>query len=186
MNNRKFSKNMDDKTRNIIINAAYNDVPFLQKREIMKLIRENEEAAKLFNEHYKVAVSLNSLKTEKCPDEIVQAARSRLILPESKNSFIQNIYLIFFKKPVVTFAVTLSVLLIISLAVFTKRGKTEIEYSPQQVAIAKEQTEQVLSVVGKIFLSSQHILETNILGKQVGTPIKTGIEEVNKLFNTGG
>jgi len=159
---------------------------FFKKRKIMKLISENGEAAKLFNEHYKAAVSLNSLKMGKCPDDIIQAVKSRLFLPDIKNSFIQNIYLAFFKKPVVTFAITLSVLLIISLAVFTKRGSSEIEYTPQQVAIAKEQTEQALTIVGKIFLSSQHTLETNILGKQVGYPIKTGIKEINKLFNTGG
>ena len=177
---------MDDKTRNIIINAAYNDLPFLKRRKIMKLISENGEAAKLFNEHHKAAVSLNSLKMEKCPDEIVQAAKSRLILPDSKNSFIQNIYLIFFKKPVVTFAITLSVMLIISLAVFTKRENTKIEYSPMQVAIAREQTEQALAIVGEIFLTSQHMLEKNILGKQVGCPIRAGIKEINNLFNPGG
>jgi len=174
---------IDEKLKELIIATAYGDIPFLKRRKIMRIINSNEEAQKLYNEHLEIAASLNSFANTACPDVLVKDANSKIIVEKFPNSVLQDVYFLLFKRPLVTTAITLSIVFFIGLSIFNNNENSELYYTHAQIKAANVQTEQALAIIGKVLINSQKIVETNILGKQVGYPIQNSINEINNLFN---
>ncbi len=176
---------MDEKLKNKIIESAYKKLSFFEKRSLAKLLKSNEEAAKLYNEHHRAAEKLHSLKSITCPDELVKNVKRKISVEGKKASILQRIYFIAFKNQVVTFAVAVTVLSVVFFVLVSDFNNSKSQYTQAQIELADKQTEQAFAIVSKVFVNSQHTLEANILGEQVGYSIKNSINEINNLFKKG-
>jgi len=174
---------MNAKLENKIIAAAYGEVSFFEKRKIYKLIKTNNEAAELYNEHRKAAKEFQALKNISCPDELVKNAKRKILVEQNKLSLLNRIYFILFKNPAVTFTAATVFLFVVSFVLLSNLNNQKSQYSHAQIELANKQTEQAFAIVSKVFSNSQRTLENNILRKQLGYPIKTSINEINNLFN---
>ena len=178
---------IDEKLHDEIIAAAYGDAPKSVRKKILQLIETDGEAAELFARYSETAKAVGKLKPEECPDAPVKKALSSQKVGEAKRSFIYDWFMILYSKPAITAAAGFAAVLIIAVTFLFNVNRTHYNgYTKSEVEKANRETQMALSIVGRFFAESREALKENILLDKIGQPVQKGINELNKLFLTGG
>lgn len=174
---------MNEDIRNRIVSAAYGDVSLIEKFKIKKLIAENPEYKKLYDEFKKTAAAVHNIELEDCPDELVQNA-FKLADEEGADSEGSSAKK-FFGNPALAGAAAV-IMLIIAVLIFNETGKVkDQQYTRAEVVQAEKQVKTSLAVIGRLLNKTSKKLEREILHEKVGKPIQQGIEIINQLFPKG-
>lgn len=177
-------KHIKEDLHDRIVAVAYGDAGIIDKLKVYFNAAKNPEVKKLLTEYKETAEAVNILKSEQCPDEIIDSVNKKIKL--ELNSSRNNIFQLsnFIKKPVVVFSTAVIVLGIFAVLLFNK-PENKAKYSKAQVELAEKQVKESLALVGEVFRKTQYKLADDVLGKQVSPPIKKGMNLINNLFKGG-
>ena len=171
------SYNISEELLERIISVAYGNASFFEKRRIKKLASENETIQELLDEYKNTANSVHSITKE----EYNGTLKIKTISEPSK-SILDDFYLIFIGKPVLTGVATILLISAITFSLFNNRELTYEGYSIAEVQKANYETKQALLIVNNIFSKTEDKIKYDILTNGVSKPIKDGMKTVNKLF----
>ena len=182
----KIYKNITEDLLNEIIMTAYGDAPYLIRRKIKSLAKQNSEINTLLKEYQETVNSVRKIKEIDCPDSIVQHAEKISKTKSDKRSFLTDWITIWYTKPFIASVTSVVVILILLVSVFINHPERQITPTDQEVRLAEIQTQKALEIVGKIFAKTRNTFENDVMKEHVSKPINKGINKINNLFNTGG
>lgn len=178
--NRKEYK-LNEEVIDKIIQTAYGDADKETRKFVTELISCSDDAAEIFYSYKKTADKVRSVKPAEAPhslNNIVDSlinSRKKKYLPFGE--FIPH----FAAKPIAAAGLTAIVTIAILLSLLFKQEKT---YSNDELLLANRQVIESLALVGQIFKQTEVALTEDILGKQIGGPIKESIKTIDDLFLT--
>ncbi|NOX19463.1 MAG: hypothetical protein GXO87_14445 [Chlorobi bacterium] len=179
----KIDENLHDE----IIAAAYGEASEVVKEKIEKLIKENEQAAELFARYSETAEAVRQLEPEDCPNELIAGVLASQKIGKIKRSFIYDWFSILYSKPAVSAVAGFAVVIVIAATLIFNVNRPQYNgYTKSEVEKANKETQMALNIVGRFFAESKEVLKENILIDKIGRPVQKGINELNKLFLTGG
>jgi len=187
--NEQLENKFDEKTIDLIINAAYGSASLLQKINAWLLIRKNEELRELYDEYNSTAQSVHSLDEEKLPKYILQnlEAETEMNLTAGESSFLADLTSILFEKPQIIFVTTAVVIALFISSIFFNSPKqiNTSPYTTEEIQLANKQAKQAIAIVGKILNTTENTLTEEIIPDRVIKPINESFEYVNDLFKKG-
>lgn len=186
MNNLLENKN-EQKTIDLIINAAYGSANMFEKIKVWFLIRKNEELNLLYREYKATADSIHLLPNEEMPDYILERVERSInnSIQINENSFISDLLNIFLTKPQIVFVATAVVIGLMISSIFVKEQQFNNQYSQAEIELANKQARETLMLVSKIFNSTQATITEDILPNRVVKPLNESFGYVNDLFKKG-
>ncbi|MCZ7602500.1 MAG: hypothetical protein QY331_15595 [Melioribacteraceae bacterium] len=186
MNNILENKN-EQKTIDLIINAAYGSANMFEKIKVWFLIRKNEELNLFYKEYKATADSIHSLPREVMPDYILERVEHSInnSIQVNENSFISDLLNIFLTRPQIVFVATAIVIGLMISSLFVKEQQFNNQYSQAEIELANKQAHEALLLVSKIFNSTHTTLTEEILPNRVVKPLNEGFGYVNDLFKKG-
>lgn len=165
---------MDNNLINRIISAAYGDCSFSERRRIMKIIKADPEAKRLYNSYRQTALKAHSLGNVECPDYIVKKAGEKINPVDFRGTS--------FLRSAGAFAV---IIIAVIVALFTLTEKHEYKYTTAEIRTAEAQATESLAYIGSILNKTTSTLSTEIIPDKVSKPIKKGINIINNLLIGG-
>jgi hypothetical protein len=179
---------MNEELKLKIIAAAYKDCSLKDRMSVWLLTRKQPECKALFDEYRKTAISVHSINIEECPGDIVKDTFRRL---NDSPGF--NISGMIVSRPALVTVLSVVLLSAVYLAVITTWSPdrrtaqhiTNHEYTKQEVAQAQKDVKESLAIVSRILNKTSRQIGEDILPRNVGKPIKQGIEVINQLFPKG-
>lgn len=186
MNNQLENKN-EQKTTDLIINAAYGSVNVIEKIKVWFLIKQDEELNSLYKEYKATADSIHSLPHEEMPDYILERVEHSInnSIQVNENSFISDLLNIFLTRPQIVFVATAVVIGLMISSIFVKEQHIDNQYSQAEIELANKQARETLMLVSKIFNSTHTTLTEEILPNRVVKPLNESFGYVNDLFKKG-
>lgn len=172
---------MNDDIKIKIISAAYGDCSIKERFNVWRLTRKNKEYKKLFDEYRKTALSVHRLHRDKCPDDIVNDAFTRI----NKGRNAGNPMLVLFSRPVLATTISIILLAAVIITFRATRNDNNQQYTRQEVVEAEKQVRESLAIVSRALNKTSKKLGEDILPNKVSKPIKQGIEIINQLFPKG-
>ncbi len=173
---------MNEEMENKIIALVYGELNSAERIKVGRIIEENDEAKRIYEEHKRVHNSVKNLKQEECPEDLIQKVNAKFKLGENKKSFLADLYTLFISRPALGVASAVVIIFIIVSTLFINRPAQYNGYTRAEVELANRQVEYSLAVIGKIFDKTEKTIEKEVLATRVGKPIKEGINLVNHLF----
>lgn len=177
--------NIDEKTLEKIISAAYGSADIFEKLEVFFLIRKNPEAKKLFNEYKKTADEVHSLKRDELPESVLNGVKEKIngeLKIEEKKTFLTDLTALIFLKPRASFAAVVLLAIAITLSVFVHTENPEPHYSQVEIEAASLQTKQALVLVSGILLSAEKTLTKEVIPNKVVKPVNESFNYVNNFM----
>ncbi len=175
---------MDDKLLEKIISVAYGDATWIEKIKIHRLAKENSEVKELLENYERTASEVHKLTEEDCPDELLIKIRSKTLnVVKKSNTFTADFFSIIFRRPVISAAATIVLVVFILLEIFHNESM-QYQYSRAEVELADKQARQALAIVGRIFNQTNVTLKEEVLNSRVAKPIQESMGIVNGLFTS--
>ncbi|MBU0561716.1 MAG: hypothetical protein KKD86_18000 [Bacteroidetes bacterium] len=178
MNRKKL---FEEKLIDEIISVAYGDASIFTKIKIRMLAKKNLEVKNLLDEYSETSGAVKKISIDKYPDELLINLKSTSV--NKTKSFLNDLYAVFFSKPILSAAAIGIVLAAIISSVYLRNTNSYDAYTLAEVENAEMQTRQALAIIGNVFNKTQKSLSQEILADKVSRPINDGINTVNKLFN---
>ena len=175
--NYKKSSEISDEMHDRIISVAYGNASFLEKRRIEKLASKNKIIRELLDEYKTTADVVHSIPPIKYDGKLKIKT-----IPDSEKSILDDIYQILIENQLVTAAATFLIVFTISFSIFNNSKVTYDGYTFSEVKRANLESKQAFQIVNQIFRKTKDKLKNDILIKEIGKPIKDGINTVDKLF----
>jgi len=173
MRNNRISNELQER----IILVAYGEASFFEKRRINKIASKDKAVMKMLSEYRETAKKIHTIPKEKFLGEI--KAKKEL---ETTKSILEDIYLIFISRPLVTAATTLLLVFAILFSVISDRKISYDGYFFWEVDRARIESKEALLLVSDILNKTGRNVRDNILIDEVSKPINDGINSLNKLF----
>jgi len=149
---------------------------------VRRLISSNEGAKKLYLEYKQTAAEVRQITADECPPEILKRVQHKTIHAlENKSSFLFDLYLAVFSRPIISAAATLILVSSIVIAVIINRH-VQYNFTQEQIINADKQAREAFMIVGKVLNKTQSTLRKEVLEEKVSKPLNQGIGIVNKLF----
>lgn len=178
--NRKKQFELTEKTKNIIIAAAYKDASWLDRINVWRLVSKSEEAKSLFESYRATADAVSKLSEEECPSSLLKTIEGQTEKTVS-NNFITDLYLVVFARPAISLALVFVIISAITFGII-RNQHVEYEFTQAEVIEADKQAQQALAIVGNIFKQTKTTLENDVLGDKVARPLNKGFGILNNIF----
>ena len=187
--NKQLENKFDEKTVDLIINAAYGSANLFQKIEVWLRIKKSGELEHLYNEYKSTAQSVHSLEKEELPKHVLQRIESetKVDLSGRESSLFANLTSILFERPQIIFATTAVIigLIVSSMLINQPKEINTAPYTALEIQLANKQAKEALALVGKILTTTQTALTEEIIPNKVVKPINESFEYVNEILKKG-
>lgn len=177
-----------DKLLTEIILTAYGDASYWKRKRVERLASQHKKVAELLQQYKTTAISVHSLQTETCPEEIIQIANIRVNNnKENSKSIFTDILAVFYTKPLfsVSAAFAVAAALIFTIFFGNLSKPDQIQYSTIEINKANQQAKEAFKIIGQIFNKTKRSVERDIISKRVKEPIDKSFNTINQLFNEG-
>ena len=177
----KKSNRIEEKYLDKIIQVAYGEGNLFEKLSVYFRAKKDPSVKNLLDEYRLTASVLDSMKNEKCPENLVSRTAVQV---SGGRRFSWKLFDGLLKKPVITAAAAVLIAVIFSLYMIETQ-KSKPQYSKVRIMQAELEVKKSLVIIDRVFKNTRSTLENDVLKKQVSPPIREGINVVHNLFNGG-
>lgn len=174
MRNKKLS-NIDEKTFDMIIAAAYKDAGLRDRIKVYFLVNKNPEAKRLYNEYRSTSDKVKRIPLDECPESITESLN---IKTERKNKPL-------ILKPAYIFAIAVIIVSTIVAILLNQNNGKEPVYTKAEIEQAEQQVKTSLAIVNRVFKKTEDLIEKDILPKRVARPLNKSLSIINEVLIGG-
>ena len=182
----KKSFKITEELLNKIISVAYNDASYFNKIRIYRAAAKNPKVLKILSSYKETANKVKQIKEDVYAEDLIKPINSEVILTrKSQKTFLSDLFAIIYRRPIISVAVTLILILTIITALIINKPvhyNYQQNYSQTEIIKAGKEARYALEIVGRVFNRTNSTLRKEILDKKVSKPIRESIGLINNLF----